>query len=761
MNPYTARAVIKDPAAFVGRAVELDDVFGLLAGMQSCSVVGPRRIGKSSLLYHLTHLATYSGHLPDPEPYVFAFVDLQEFAGLEPDDFFFTVVERLCQASRGRLEADPSQYGTLSGFRRFLMEAMDAGLKLVLCCDEFEMLSDNPRFGADFFTYLRGWCSNYNLALVTSSRSNLFDLCHMGNIQTSQFWNIFVERVLGLMPEDEARTLITEPFARAGGTITNEDVAFVLNLAGRHPFFIQIACYYLFKAQSEGVSPDHATVERCFLDEAHRHYTYAWKQLNEAEQTALASLLQAGSTIGSDVFRRLQRSALVVGSPAAPTLVSDGWCRFIQSQMPQAKQAEVSCEKSEGPTLGPIRNRWALLVGINRYIDPAFPLLRFCVNDVLALEQMLKSLGYTVVTLHDDADEEWLLPTRDNVEAELARLCQVAGPEDLLYVHFACHGKLADDQAILITREARAPTLAKRALRLTEVEQQMRESQARWLVLTLDACHTGVESGRDVADPEFIRSAGQVPEGLALIAASTAQQIAQEWHEKEHGVFTYHLLEGFSGKADREGKGFVTVADLKVHILDSLRRWSVEHGGLIQQPTARTTGLDDVILADYRGKEASVMPPVTATTHTLPFDRLSPRDFERLCLWLVEREGYERAEHLGAAGSEQGRDVIAWDGDKLWAFQCKRVQTFPPKSALAEVDKILALPEDQRPVGLVFIVTCDVSANTRQQARDRCADQIECHFWASTELDQKVKRRPDIVKEFFQVAGSGKTSRKV
>ena len=31
-------------------------------------------------------------------------------------------------------------------------------------------------------------------------------------------------------------------------------------------------------------------------------------------------------------------------------------------------------------------------------------------------------------------------------------------------------------------------------------------------------------------------------------------------------------------------------------------------------------------------------PPVTRTTHTLPFEKLSPRDFERLCLWLVERK---------------------------------------------------------------------------------------------------------------------------
>ncbi len=183
-------------------------------------------------------------------------------------------------------------------------------------------------------------------------------------------------------------------------------------------------------------------------------------------------------------------------------------------------------------------------------------------------------------------------------------------------------------------------------------------------------------------------------------------------------------------------------------------------------------------------------PSITGTTHTLPFDKLSPRDFERLCLWLVEREetalpapsvvegslskepalpprvlhcestlvagvavslakGYERAEHLGAAGSEQGRDIVAWREGVLWAFQCKRVQRFGPKDALAEVEKVLALPEDQRPAGLVFLVTCDVSANTRQQVRDRCAGEMECHFWAGTELDEKVKRHPDIVEEFF------------
>jgi hypothetical protein len=149
-------------------------------------------------------------------------------------------------------------------------------------------------------------------------------------------------------------------------------------------------------------------------------------------------------------------------------------------------------------------------------------------------------------------------------------------------------------------------------------------------------------------------------------------------------------------------------------------------------------------------------PSITGTTHTLPFDKLSPLDFERLCLWLVEREGYERVEHLGAAGSEQGRDIIAWRDDKLWAFQCKRVQTFGPADALKEADKVLALPDDQRPVGLIFLVTCDVSANTRQKARDRCAGKMECHFWAGTELDEKANRHPDILDKFFRAQETGK-----
>ena len=81
-------------------------------------------------------------------------------------------------------------------------------------------------------------------------------------------------------------------------------------------------------------------------------------------------------------------------------------------------------------------------------------------------------------------------------------------------------------------------------------------------------------------------------------------------------------------------------------------------------------------------------PALTGTSHTLPFEKLAPLDFERLCLWLVQREGYARAEHLGEAGSEGGRDVVAWKDGRRVVFQCKRVKTFTAAHARAEIEKL-------------------------------------------------------------------------
>jgi len=147
----------------------------------------------------------------------------------------------------------------------------------------------------------------------------------------------------------------------------------------------------------------------------------------------------------------------------------------------------------------------------------------------------------------------------------------------------------------------------------------------------------------------------------------------------------------------------------------------------------------------------STKPPVTGGSHTLPFDKLAPGDFERLCLWLVQREGYSRIEHLGEAGSEGGRDVVAWKDGRRFVFQCKRVQAFTASHARKEIEKLRRLPLADQPQELVFVVSRAVSADTRTAIRKDWGDEAACHFWSGNELDERVKRHPGLSEEFFQL----------
>jgi Caspase domain len=325
------------------------------------------------------------------------------------------------------------------------------------------------------------------------------------------------------------------------------------------------------------------------------------KYYSKTHQNALVLLLLALSRlIDKEDERHQQLADLAIE-------LEDALTPKNEPQLPINLRGNAVTKNNQVPELHPIKNRWAFLVGVNSYKDPNFGRLNYCVDDVLALKEKLKALNYTVVCLHDELGyDDSHFPTRDNVEAELIQLCETIEPDDILLVHFACHGELLNGKPVLILNNTRFPTLEKTGLILEEVKHHMRSSGARRLVLTLDACHMGVETGRGIDDPQFIHNAYELAQGFALIAASTAQQKAQEWHGKKHGVFTYYLLEALDGKADRGSKGFVTVDDLKTYLLDTLRRWRVDNGGIIQEPTAYTEGSGDIILADYRANQGEL-----------------------------------------------------------------------------------------------------------------------------------------------------------
>lgn len=79
-------------------------------------------------------------------------------------------------------------------------------------------------------------------------------------------------------------------------------------------------------------------------------------------------------------------------------------------------------------------------------------------------------------------------------------------------------------------------------------------------------------------------------------------------------------------------------------------------------------------------------PPVTATVHTLPFARLAWDDFERMGMALLIN--YEGVQHYGAAGGEEGRDIVATKNGDLWYVQCKRLKKCGAERLLNEIEQL-------------------------------------------------------------------------
>jgi Caspase domain len=258
------------------------------------------------------------------------------------------------------------------------------------------------------------------------------------------------------------------------------------------------------------------------------------------------------------------------------------------------------------------QQRFALLVGVDRYADSNFGTLKFCRNDVQALEKLLTQLGYYVTCFYDD-HPNGKLPTIEAVEDALATFCQTVGKEDLAFVHFSCHGDAYETKTtegmkqkspVLVMQNTYKNSYAKRALHVAELEKQLREIGAKDMFLSLDACHVGMEVGRDAADPEFIKYICQDSKGFAMLAGSTAQQKAQESNAIQHGVYTYYLLKGLSGEAGHaKDNTVVTVSSLQDYVLKSLKVWRLEHGCLPQEPTRKVEGTGDMMLACWQGLE--------------------------------------------------------------------------------------------------------------------------------------------------------------
>jgi len=191
-NPYLNRVMIKNPGDFCGRDKEVRKIYSRLDAPQpqSISVVGDRRIGKSSLLNFVYNKKIRKRNMQNYANAIFVYLDFQNSVGFDVQkfiDFLFNVFSFEMD--------DGSQYTkrpkTLDQLKDVVQELHEKGKRIIILMDEFEIITRNENFEEDFFSFLRSLANSFRVAYVTSSRDELQLMCHNKDISDSPFFNIF------------------------------------------------------------------------------------------------------------------------------------------------------------------------------------------------------------------------------------------------------------------------------------------------------------------------------------------------------------------------------------------------------------------------------------------------------------------------------------------------------------------------------------------------------------------------------------------
>jgi hypothetical protein len=331
-NPFTYGNPISDPLRFFGRTREVEQIFGRLrnAEFESSSLVGDRRIGKTSLLNHLADPGVRSVHGLTPARYSFVYADLQMVdESMGPEQLWRRLLRLLSQAMPGddavRAALDDLlRAGRLDTFDldEFFQRLDDNGRYVVFLLDEFDRVTANERFGPDFYFGFRSLAIHHNVALVTASRLELVELCHSEAIRSSPFFNIFANINLRMFSAGDFDDMITKSLAGTDVRFSEEELVQVLDLAGLHPYFLQAACWMLYDAYQHGLDAAgrRASLVERFDTEADPHLVDYWLNSGDHEKivlTAAALLERQGTRAAGFGLADLRR----VFSRAEPTAV--------------------------------------------------------------------------------------------------------------------------------------------------------------------------------------------------------------------------------------------------------------------------------------------------------------------------------------------------------------------------------------------------------------------------------------------------------
>jgi len=222
------------------------------------------------------------------------------------------------------------------------------------------------------------------------------------------------------------------------------------------------------------------------------------------------------------------------------------------------------------------RNAYAIVIGIEQYRQK-LPKADFAAADAKVMSEYLTEvMGYpeeNVVTLMNDRAlksdfekyfDRWL---SNNVETN-----------GTVFIYYSGHGapNPRTGDAYLVPYDGDPTFIAETGYSLSRLYESLGKLKAKDITVVLDSCFSG-GGGRSVlakgAKPLVVTiNTPSIKHNIAVMTASTGDQISSAYEEKGHGLFTYFLLKGLKNEGVLKSDGSIQMDDLFGYIKPQVER---------------------------------------------------------------------------------------------------------------------------------------------------------------------------------------------
>ena len=218
---------------------------------------------------------------------------------------------------------------------------------------------------------------------------------------------------------------------------------------------------------------------------------------------------------------------------------------------------------------------YALIVGVAKYKNPAIPQLQYADRDAMAFRNYLVATGV-------DSNNITLLLNEEATNAEfwasISFLQDVAKKGDKVYIYFSGHGDVENrtvvKDAYLLPYDAPKCVYPISAIAVLTLKSWIATLSAGGIqaIFIADACRSGnLAGGREGMEAAAAMLKENWQDEIKILSCQPGELSleSKQWGGGR-GLFSYELIKGMAGAADKNKDGKVTLRELNLYMMDKV-----------------------------------------------------------------------------------------------------------------------------------------------------------------------------------------------